>query len=295
MIKAPFPWFGGKSSVARLIWSRVGIVRAYVEPFGGSLALYLAAPTPPQRPVLNDLDGLLINFWRAVQRDAFTVAMLARAPASSLELQARHNAVTVRASGLVERVASDPDFYDSTMAAYWLYARSALVGGRGIFETPIGTRVPNLIGTGVHTQTHDDLVGSLERIAAHLHYAKLLCGSWESVVCKTALYYQTPTLVFLDPPYADGEFDGGVYAHASGVWGDVVRWCLEHGDDPRLRIVLCGYGDTADLPGWSVHDWKTQGGYASAQGGERGTSNRSRECIWFSPHCPGERVQSTLF
>jgi hypothetical protein len=32
---APFPWFGGKSRAADLVWERFGDVPNYVEPFAG--------------------------------------------------------------------------------------------------------------------------------------------------------------------------------------------------------------------------------------------------------------------
>ena len=41
-LKAPFPWFGGKSRAAHLIWPRFGKVGNYVEPFAGSLSVLLA-------------------------------------------------------------------------------------------------------------------------------------------------------------------------------------------------------------------------------------------------------------
>lgn len=41
MIKAPFPWFGGKSRAAPLVWQALGDVKNFVEPFAGSLAVLL--------------------------------------------------------------------------------------------------------------------------------------------------------------------------------------------------------------------------------------------------------------
>ena len=46
-LRAPFPWFGGKSRAADLIWPRFGDVPNYVEPFAGSLAVLLGRPTAP--------------------------------------------------------------------------------------------------------------------------------------------------------------------------------------------------------------------------------------------------------
>ena len=66
------------------------------------------------------------------------------------------------------------------------------------------------------------------------------------------------------------------------------RWCLENGNDSRLRIALCGYegeGHDALLDyGWTAHAWSTAGGYGGGRGG-KGDENRHRERIYFSPAC----------
>ena len=43
-MKAPFPYFGGKSKVAGEVWRRFGDVPNYVEPFAGSTAVLLKRP-----------------------------------------------------------------------------------------------------------------------------------------------------------------------------------------------------------------------------------------------------------
>lgn len=35
-LRAPFPWFGGKSRIAATVWEALGDVPNYVEPFFGS-------------------------------------------------------------------------------------------------------------------------------------------------------------------------------------------------------------------------------------------------------------------
>jgi DNA adenine methylase len=69
-LKAPFPWFGGKSRVADLVWERFGDPVNYVEPFFGSGAVLLGRPTPARTETVNDLDCFIANFWRAVQKRA---------------------------------------------------------------------------------------------------------------------------------------------------------------------------------------------------------------------------------
>jgi DNA adenine methylase len=100
------------------------------------------------------------------------------------------------------------------------------------------------------------------------------------------------TGVFLDPPYGDEIEQTRVYATDSGAVSDDVRaWCLENGNDKRLRIALCGYEgeghDTLLDYGWSAHAWRTAGGYGGGRGGQ-GDENRHKERIYFSPGCIAE-------
>jgi len=65
-LKAPFPWFGGKSRAAALVWERFGNVRNYVEPFAGSLAVLLARPHAPG--LENDLSAQ-VREWAIANGD----------------------------------------------------------------------------------------------------------------------------------------------------------------------------------------------------------------------------------
>lgn len=63
LYKTPWPWFGGKADAAPAVWSALGNVDHYVEPFAGSLAVLLRRPHVANRThhseTVNDLDGLL--------------------------------------------------------------------------------------------------------------------------------------------------------------------------------------------------------------------------------------------
>src|ERR1700693_2744894 len=89
--KPPFTWFGGKSPVAGEIWRRFGPVKNYVEPFFGSGAvLFLRPDGPGPIETVNDADGLLSNFWRALQHEPDAVAEFADWPVNEADLHARH-------------------------------------------------------------------------------------------------------------------------------------------------------------------------------------------------------------
>jgi site-specific DNA-adenine methylase len=96
---APFPYFGGKSIVAPLIWQYLGDVDNYVEPFAGSLAVLLSRPVEHRRiaETVNDKDNYLANFWRALQADPEEVARWADWPVNETDLTARHLWLSTRA------------------------------------------------------------------------------------------------------------------------------------------------------------------------------------------------------
>ena len=85
-LQAPFPWFGGKRKVSAEVWARFGAVDNYVEPFFGSGAVLLGRPDPiGGNETINDLDGYVANFWRAIQREPEGVAAWADNPVNELQ------------------------------------------------------------------------------------------------------------------------------------------------------------------------------------------------------------------
>lgn len=88
--KPPFPWFGGKSKVAHLVWERFGDVPNYVEPFFGSGAVMFLRPHEPNTETVNDADCYLANFWRATKENPSEVAKHADNPVNEADLLARH-------------------------------------------------------------------------------------------------------------------------------------------------------------------------------------------------------------
>src|SRR3990172_8112543 len=94
-LAAPFPYFGGKRTIAAEVWARLGDVPAFVEPFAGSAAILLARPDEHEwwarTETINDVDGMVANFWRAVSADPEAVAQYADWPVIENDLHARHS------------------------------------------------------------------------------------------------------------------------------------------------------------------------------------------------------------
>jgi hypothetical protein len=319
-LTAPFPWFGGKSRAADDVWRLLGAdVTGYVEPFCGSLAVLLARPEPVAVETVNDADGFVANFWRAVSFDADAVAAWADWPVNEVDLEARH-AWLVNRSSRLRWSLEDPDFYDAKIAGWWVWGACAWIGsgwcsgegphignGASIVDGSqlphlgnagrgINRKLPHLgdAGRGINRQLpHLGNAGQgewLRKLQARIRRTRVACGDWSRVVTDSVLRAGgSVPAVFLDPPYGDGSFDYSAGGNADGdVARDVWAWATER---PRLRVVVAAYEDGRTVPpGWSVHRWKARKGYQSADNKER-----LREVLYASPACAAATAQVAMF
>ena len=331
-IKPPFPYFGGKAKVAHIVWSRFGDVRNYVEPFAGSLAVLLNRPHYPfdqadaiRTETVNDLDCVLANFWRAMQADPEQVANYCDWPINEADLRARHSWLVNVASEHVERLKTDPEYYDAKIAGWWCWGICQWIGGGwcskpGWKRPHLGTaglgvhrpsqRRPHLgkTGSGVHRPKQQrphlgnagngdagsivncTLVEYLTSIADRIRRVRVCCGYWSRVLGKSPTFNHGMTGVFLDPPYADtANRCSEIYAQDSlSVAHDVREWAIENGNNPLLRICLAGYEGEHEMPeNWECVAWKAHGGMANTgkAAGLNGRDNAKKERLWFSPYC----------
>lgn len=273
-LRAPFPWFGGKSRVAHLVWERFGDVPNYVEPFAGSLAVLLARPTAPGTETVNDRDCYLSNFWRAVKADPEAVAKWADWLPNEADLRARHEHLRLRREGFDALIQSDPNYFDAQMAGFWVYGAALSLGNTWQRATKQQVAIGKAGGGGLGQTVIAALAGRLRNV-------RVLSGDWSRAVSDVRL--DGLTGVFLDPPYA---VDAHAVSYAEDTSSSDVRsWAIENGDNPALRIALCGYEGEHEMPAtWAEVAWKARGGYGS-RGDGPGRENAQRERIWFSPAC----------
>lgn len=321
-LKAPFPWFGGKRKVAPLIWERFGDVTNYVEPFFGSGAVLLGRPTGHAAKIetINDLDGFVANFWRAVSMAPSEVAHWADWPVNEVDLNARHAYLVQVRERLSARLMADPEHYDARIAGWWVAGvcgwigsgycsgdgpwvvrDGELVDGRSLSDAGqgINKQMPHVGNAGQGINKKMPHVGNagrgafieawFQRLATRLREVRVTSGEWSRVLTESVTTRHGLTGVFLDPPYGSEVEQTRVYATDSGaVATDVRAWCIENGGDRKLRIALCGYeGEGHDVlldHGWTAHAWKTAGGYGGGRGCT-GDANRHKERIYFSPGC----------
>jgi len=309
-MKAPFPWFGGKSKVAEIVWERFGDVQNYVEPFFGSGAILLNRPTEPGIETVNDLDCMVANFWRALQHDPDAVADAADWPVNEADQHARHLWLCSQEE-FRERMKVDPEYYDAKIAGWWVWGQCIWIGsGWCSVQRPhlgdagcgVNRQRPHLgpggIGTvqDVDNRREGGIYAYMNELAERLRRVRVCCGDWSRVCGPTPTVKLGLTGVFLDPPYADAaDRTDALYSSDSlTVANEVREWAIAQGDDPRIRIALCGYEGEHTMPeSWECIEWKARGGYGS-QGENQARENSAKERIWFSPHCISGR-QANLF
>lgn len=310
---APFPYFGGKRSVAEDVWTRLGAPSQYIEPFCGSAAVLLAAPRPATLEVVCDASGFIANFWRAVKHDPAAVAEAADYPVSHIDLGARHVWLMAQRERIGDALGDADWPGDAKTAGWWLWGQCCWIGsgwcewdragsarhlcgdgGSGGWEGDDATsagRGVQAVGKVPHAGNAgrgDALLTSagrtawrwLHQLADRLERVRIVHGDWTR--CLNNHFGGADTAVFLDPPYRSYE---RLYGNATPVADAVEAWARENAD---LRIALCGHRGDYDLPGWDVVEWSR--GRLTYSGGK----TTDEEAVWYSPACLPRR-QRDLF
>lgn len=315
MLQAPFPYFGGKSRAAGLLWERLGDVPNYVEPFFGSGAVLFGRPTAPKLETVNDLDGFIANFFRAIQHAPDEVAKWADNPVNENDLHACHIWLVNQRETFTRKLEADFEFYDAKVAGFWVWGICCWIGsgwcsGEGPWKIAEidGTRQLVHLGNAgrgvnrklVHlgdagrgvNRKRECIQGWFSALSERLKDVRVCSGDWTRVTSDAVLEKQGLTGVLLDPPYADtADRTDNLYAKDSNdVAHEVRKWAIENGSNPQLRIALCGYdGEHQMPPEWECVWWKAKKGYAGQGNGDN--ENQKRERIWFSPACLNPRNQ----
>lgn len=252
MSAPPFPYFGGKQTLAGRIVERLPPHRHYVEPFAGSLAVLLAKPRSEMETV-NDLDGDLMLFFRVLRDRA--------------EDLARVCALTPHARAEHEQSYERPDDLPDLERARRVWV--CLTQGRGGMLRRTGWRH---FVDGAATGMPDYLACYVQRLlpaAARLAGVSLEARPALDLIQKYGR--NESVLLYVDPPYLG----------STRIWGNQYRHELRSAGEhrelaealrvARAQVVLSGYDSDlyADLyDGWDSVRLPSSTG--NAREGERG-------------------------
>ncbi|SIC55620.1 D12 class N6 adenine-specific DNA methyltransferase [Mycobacteroides abscessus subsp. abscessus] len=253
-------YFGGKTRLAHRIAELLPAHGHYVEPFAGSLAVLLAKE-PSKMETVNDLDGLLMTFWRVLRdRPEELMRACALTPHSRADyLEAR---------------AADLDRLDDVEVArlVWLQIAQGRGGtmrqsGWRMFVNPNGSSMP----MGDYLEAY---VNRMAAAAQRLHRVSLECRPGLEVVEQ---YGSDPgCCLYVDPPYL-----GGVRRATGNGYRIEMREPASHVEllesllRCRASIVVSGY--ESELYSEALVGWDRTEMAATSQGG---TNVARTEVLW---------------
>jgi hypothetical protein len=303
--QAPFPWFGGKRSIAADVWERLGKPTQYIEPFCGSAAMLLNAPKKASLEVIGDQNFYVANFWRCIKFQPGAVYEWQDYPVSHVDLDARHRWLTdgTRTAELRASLA-DPEWPgDPKIAGWWVWGQCCWIGS-GWCEKE--SQIPHVGNAGMGVQSQIPHVGNAGRgvqskiphisdagrgvmdwflsLASRLERVRIIHGDWSR--CLNHHYGASDTAIFFDPPYKGFESLYHKEAQEKLVAEAVEDWCRENGSG--IRVALCGHVGDYNLPGWEIFRWSRG---RLTYGGSKTTED---EAIWFSPSCLKASGQEVL-
>ena len=320
-MKAPFPYFGGKSTVASVVWNALGQPVHYMEPFFGSGAVLLARPNydnTKHTETICDKDGFVANVWRSIQFSPDETAKWCDWPVNHADLIARRSELIRNEDRLLDNLTKTPTWHDPVMAGYWIWAASCWIGaglttakaipsistaGKGVCKKTLQCKRPHLgdDGIGVHKKlNHNKIYELFNELSNRLRRVRVVCGSWTRICGGNWQDKMGSVGMFFDPPYGvKADRQNSIYAQDSlSVAQDVQNWCLERGNLKTHKICLAGYYEEHKnllKEGWTEHKWKAAGGYGNTSSkATKGKENSKKETLFFSPHCVNQK-QMTLF
>lgn len=273
VLRTPLSYFGGKQMLASRIVALMGEHYMYVEPFVGGAAVLFAKPRSTFE-LLNDADGRIVRFWRAVRDRPEELARAVRlTPYSRAEW---------RECDKWRRDASpDPEPDDVEVGRRLLVAvvQSFQYGMRAWAPPPVKS-------VGVWRNLPDRIAAASERLAG----VALECGDGVALI---QAYDRPGVLFYCDPPYpmATRRDDAPVYSHDDDgrLWPRLLDALA---DVRHAQVILSSY--ESDEINQRLFDWRSLPlAFKRSYGGLTGAASMTPERVWLSPNL--KPPQGTLF
>ena len=283
-IQPLFRYFGGKRKIAPIVWKIFGEVNHYIEPFAGSSAVFLAQTAKPNFSTINDINGFLVNLFRAIKTNPELLIEESHYPVTQIDMFARHIYIKNNYIELENKLKADESYCDYKIAGYWLYGIVNWIGGgwATIDQPSISYRIPSVGDAPYKYQRSSKLekLWWLSQIQDRFESTRILCTDFEQCLNTSVTERQNNTAIFLDPPYDSEGHCKDIYARAdNNVSSRVREWCS---NNTHLKIILCGYGNEHDTLNWETYSWRGASGMSGLAGAGRAHNGR-KEKLWLSP------------
>lgn len=234
-MNAPFPYYGGKHYMLKHLLPLVPDHFTYVEVFGGSATLLLNKPMAKVE-VYNDIDGVLVEFFRTIQDpeklEQF-VDKLYYLP-SSRKLFEQYQAEWKECEGLEK---------------LWRWYYLVCFGFNGLPHNGYRThRNRN------HSRQLFDKLNNLGDVCNRFLNATVECLSWEKLI---PMYDTSRTFLYLDPPYVLSTRGGKAYSNE--MTDEQHHNLVDMIKGVKGKVLLSGYPNLIyDRLGWDSVEHNTQ-------------------------------------
>lgn len=268
-LATPLKTHGGKHYLAAWIAAKFPPHIHYVEPYAGGLSVLLAKDPEGVSEVVNDIDGLLTNFWRVLQgresRQAL-IETLSLVPFSEPEFDHAKSACEQLADRRWGNVNVD------VAVKFFVLARQSLAGRQKHFAPLSRTRTRR--GMNEQVSAWMSAIDGLETVGERLRRVVVLNRPALDVIHAEDA---PSTLFYLDPPYlGETRTSKQVYRHEMTP-GDHLR-LLDRIKSAESKVAISGYSSPTyedALRAWNRHEYKTPN--HSSGGASKRTMT---ECLW---------------
>lgn len=200
-MKTPISYYGGKQNLVSELLPLIPKHTQYVEPFVGGETLFFAKK-PSDHEVINDYDGLLINFWEVLKGDFENLQALIQGTLHSELLYKR-----------AKDILKNPDDHEPLIKA-WAYWVNTQMGFS--FKLFGGFAFENTSGRALLAKNKKDNFTS--KLYERLKIVEIFNRDAIDIIKRKD---SKTTFFYLDPPYA--ESDCGTYNKTKNVYYDVLN------------------------------------------------------------------------
>jgi DNA adenine methylase len=265
-MRTPLTYYGGKQRIAPQILELMPTGPVYIEAFAGGLAVLFARPRA-QREVLNDLDGRVVAFWRAVRDHPLELAdAVASTPYSRAEWEfCEANPVGPTVVETARRLLVTVDHSYARSARSWS-SPALLTDRRGRWQPGTWENMPPRVAAAT---------ARLQGVALENVDAATLIGRSD----------EPGVVIYADPPYPKStrSSGGAGYLHDDdgSLWPRLVEVLLSI---ERAQVVLSSYPGP-ELEQLEVAGWRRVDLIAScASSVTRASRGMAPEAVWLSPN-----------
>lgn len=269
-MRTPLTYYGGKQSLARQIVPLMPSHRVYLEPFAGGAAMLFAKPRC-ERETLNDLDGQIMRFWRALRdRPDELAAAVAATPYGREEWRDSRDGSAGDDVEAARRLLVNVDQSFSRSRKSFSAPSPGSAGG---WRPASWARLPAVV------------LAAAERLRG--------VGLENADACDLIAAWDLPdAVIYCDPPYTGplrrrgtGSVAGGRHGYGVDDDGDLwSRLVTALSEIESAAVILSGYPcDEADDLGWRMVSLRMK---RTVQSRDGDTLADAPEVVWLSPAVP---------